>query len=205
MPELTSALVMGMGYGFTTCSFACLPTLAPYLLSFGQGFRDGALSSLFFASGKAVAYAVLGGAAALAGRGLFPEGGAAGRWIYGSVLVLTGLALPFISRNHCSGKGRTAASGLSLFAAGFSSSLTPCLPVAGLVAAAAGAGSMLAGASLGLAFGLGIALSPVLIGGGVLALVAKTVRHEARQFVPMIRWIAAAVLIVMGTGILAGG
>ena len=186
MPDITSALVMGMGYGFTTCSLACLPTLAPYILSFRQGFREGALSSLQFASGKVVAYAVLGGAAAFAGRSLFPEGGAAGRWIYGSVLVVTGLALPFISRNHCRGGGRTAA-GLSLFAAGFSSSLTPCLPVAGLVAAAAGAGSLPAGASLGLAFGLGIAVSPVLIGGGILALVAKTVQQEAHQFVPMIR------------------
>jgi sulfite exporter TauE/SafE len=199
---MTSALVMGMGYGFTTCSLACLPTLAPYLLSFGQGFRDGALSSLQFASGKAVAYAVLGGAASLAGRGIFPEGSAAGRWIYGSVLVLTGLALPFISRNRCAGRGRTTARGLSLFAAGFSSSLTPCLPVAALVAASAGAGSALQGAGLGLAFGLGIAFSPVLIGGGILALISKTVREEAHQFVPMIRWIAASVLIFMGIKIL---
>lgn len=202
MSEMASALVMGMGYGFTTCSLACLPTLAPYLLSFGRGFRDGALSSLQFASGKAVAYAVLGGAAALAGRSLLPENGVTGRWIYGSVLVLTGLALPFISRNRCAGRGRTAARGLSLFAAGFSSSLTPCLPIAALVAASAGAGSALRGAGLGLAFGLGIALSPLLIGGGMLALISKTVQEEAYQFVPMIRWIAAAVLISMGIGIL---
>lgn len=203
MSEITSALVMGMGYGFTTCSLACLPTLAPYLLSFGRGFRDGAASSFLFVSGKAFAYAVLGAAAAFAGRGLFPEGSDAGRWFSGSVLVLTGLALPFISRDRCgAGRGRASARGLSLFAAGFSSSLTPCLPVAGLLAAAAGAGSAFRGAGLGLAFGLGIALSPILIGGGMLALVAKTVRKEAHHYVPMIRWISAAVLILMGIRIL---
>ena len=205
MPELTSMLVMGMGYGFTTCSLACLPTLAPYLLSFGQGFRDGASSSLLFSSGKAVAYAVLGAAAAFAGRGLFPEGGVAGRWIYGSVLVLTGLALPFIGPGRCAGRGRTAARGFSLFAAGFSSSLTPCLPVAGLAAAAAGAGSAFRGAGLGLAFGLAIVLSPILIGGGLLALIAKTVRDEARLFVPMLQWLSALVIVLMGIRILAGG
>ncbi|MDH4163585.1 MAG: sulfite exporter TauE/SafE family protein [Nitrospirota bacterium] len=201
MPEMTSALVLGMGFGFTTCSFACLPTLAPYLLSFGRGFRHGARSSAVFAAGKTAAYAVLGAAAALAGQGLVPADGGAGRRLHGFVLVLTGIALPFIARDRCDSRERTAA-GLSLFAAGFSSSLVPCVPLAALIAAAAGAGSLLKGAGLGLAFGLGITLSPLLIGGGALALVGKTVREEAHRYVPLIRWGAAGVLVLMGTRIL---
>lgn len=197
MPEMTSALVLGMGFGFTTCSFACLPTLAPYLLSFGRGFRHGARSSALFAAGKTTAYAVLGAAAAAAGKGIF----SASRWVHGSVLVLTGLALPFIARDRCDSRERTAA-GLSLFAAGFSSSLTPCAPLAALIAAAAGAGSLLKGAGLGLTFGLGITLSPLLIAGGALALVGKTVREEAHRYVPLIRWVAAGVLVLMGIRIL---
>jgi len=203
MREIASALVLGMGYGFTTCSLSCLPTLAPYMLSFGgRGLRDGALSSLFFASGKAAAYALLGAAAALAGQSLMPEGGSLGRWIHGSVLIVTGLALPFISSNRCTNKARAATADMSLFAAGFSSSLTPCLPVAGLVAVAAGVGSVLRGAGLGLAFGMGVTLFPVLIGGGVLALIAKTVHEGARHYMRFIRWIAASVLILMGIRIL---
>lgn len=202
MPEMASALVLGMGYGFTTCSLACLPTLAPYLLSFGKGFRDGARSSLVFGAGKTAAYALLGGAASLLGQGLLPDGGAATRWVHGSVLVLTGIALPFVSRNRCAGGKRSHAAGLSLFAAGFSSSLTPCLPVAGLVAAAAGAGSLVRGAGLGLAFGVGIALSPLLIAGGALSLIGSTLRAEAHRYVPLVRWTAAGVLVLMGIRIL---
>ncbi len=203
MPEFASALLLGLGFGFTTCSIACLPILAPYLLSFGQGFRDGAKSAFLFASGKTVAYAFLGAVAAFAAQAFPFLDAAAGRQVHGVVLVLTGVALPFISSDRCTGGTRRAATGMSLFVAGFSSSLTPCLPVAGLAASAAGAGSALRGAGLGLAFGLGIALSPVLAGGGVLALIGKTLRQEAHRSVPLVRGIAAGVLIVTGIRILS--
>ena len=63
MSDLIGLFLLGLLYGATICSITCLPYLGPFLLTTGEGFKDGILSSFAFFTGKLVVYATLGGCA----------------------------------------------------------------------------------------------------------------------------------------------
>lgn len=60
MSDALGILVLGCIYGATTCSVACLPMMAPYLLLAPNGFKEGAVASLSYLAGKALMYACWG-------------------------------------------------------------------------------------------------------------------------------------------------
>lgn len=200
MPELAGLFLFGLLYGATTCSITCLPYLSPYLLATGKGFRDGVGSSAAYLSGKGLTYSVLGGLAAAAGNTLFAGSETTVRLVQGITLIVTGMALPFIAGGGCRKKEQMRGRNASLFALGVSSSLVPCLPMLNMLVAASKSGSVIQGAASGFFYGAGIALSPLLIAGGVLALIAKTVQTEARSFTPYLRGLATTAMVAMGTG-----
>ena len=84
------------------------------------------------------------------------------------------------------------------FALGATLALTPCTPLASLLALAAQSGSAAAGAGYGLAFGLGAAMTPILI----LVPLAGRLGRELRAGRPWLSrwlvWASAAVLILLG-------
>lgn len=205
MPDLFGLFLLGVVYGATTCSITCLPYLSPYLLATGKGFRDGIGSSAAYLSGKVLTYAVLGALAAAMGHMLFSGDNAAIRLIQGITLIVTGLALPFIAREGCRKKEQMPGRNASLFALGMSSSLVPCFPVLNMLTAAAKSGSVVQGSASGLFYGAGIALSPLLILGGVFAVIAKTVHAEARSFTPYLRGLAMIAMVIMGIKFLISG
>jgi thiol:disulfide interchange protein DsbD len=81
---------------------------------------------------------------------------------------------------------------------GFSLSLTPCAPLASLLAVCAAAGSVQLGMANGVMFGLGAALTPLLILLPLISLLGKQLRDNRDWLTRWIRWGAAAVLIVLG-------
>jgi thiol:disulfide interchange protein DsbD len=81
---------------------------------------------------------------------------------------------------------------------GFALSLTPCAPLASLLALCAAAGSVGHGLSNGLAFGLGAALTPLLVLLPLVGLLGKSLRDNREWLTRWIRYGAALVLIAIG-------
>ncbi len=201
MSDAAGLLLLGLVYGTTVCSLSCLPYLGPYLLSTGEGFRDGVASSLLFLSGKLLSYATLGGVSALSGRALTVDGNV--RLIIGATLVIAGLSLPFVGgRRRCRKGGRITGRGVSLLMLGISTSLIPCPPLAAVFLLAAGKGSVLSGVACGLAYGLGLTLSPILLTGGALSLISRRLKAEVSWFVPYMQALSALMIVIMGIRIL---
>jgi len=84
------------------------------------------------------------------------------------------------------------------FSARFSLSLTPCAPLASLLAVCALSGGALSGVGYGLSFGLGAALTPLLIIVPLLSLFGRNLREGRQWLGKWLRWGAAVVLIAIG-------
>lgn len=81
---------------------------------------------------------------------------------------------------------------------GFSLSLTPCAPLASLLSVCAAAGSVRLGMANGMVFGLGAALTPLLILLPLISLLGKSLRDNREWMTRWIRWGASVVLILLG-------
>lgn len=193
---------MGLLYGTTVCSLTCLPYLGLYLLSTGRGFTDGVKSSLLFLSGKLICYTFAGGLSAYLGSILMPEESIFAKQIMGIAIIAFGLSIFLTGRNgHCSriqGTGKT----ITLFITGVSTSLIPCPPLITMLLLAAKSGSFVSGATYGMVYGLGIAISPLIIACGGLSLISKTVKKEAGGIMPYLQGISAVMIVIMGVKIL---
>jgi thiol:disulfide interchange protein DsbD len=77
-------------------------------------------------------------------------------------------------------------------------SLTPCTPLASLLALAANAGSASGGAAYGLAFGLGAAMTPILVLVPLAGRMGRELRSGRAWLARWLTWGAALVLIVLG-------
>jgi len=71
---------------------------------------------------------------------------------------------------------------------GFSLSLTPCAPLASLLAVCAAAGSIKLGMTNGVVFGLGAALTPLLILLPLISLLGKNLRDNREWITRWMRW-----------------
>lgn len=90
-----------------------------------------------------------------------------------------------------------------LFLGGLLTSLVPCPAVLALLTLAAAAPSVLLGFAYGLAYGVGLLVSPVLLAGGGLSLMARRIRLEAASMASVIRTVSAVVIILSGIRMLS--
>ena len=202
MGEATGLFLMGMAYGATVCSLTCLPCLGTYLMGCGNGFRDGVIASLFFMLGKVASYTIFGGLAGLLGQVLTLTAGQQ-RIIPGIALIGAALMLPFMSSDGCKKQYGTTGKRTSLLLLGMATSLVPCPPLAAILLLAAKDGSWFIGAGYGLLYGTGLMLSPLLIAGGGLALIAKKIRLELAGIKPWLQGAAMLIMIIMGMQVLS--
>jgi cytochrome c-type biogenesis protein len=202
MGEATGLFLMGLAYGATVCSLTCLPCLGTYLMGCGNGFRDGVIASIFFMLGKVASYTIFGALAGLLGHVLTLSIGQQ-RIIPGIALIGAALMLPFMSAGSCKQQYGTTGKRTSLLLLGMATSLTPCPPLAAILLLAAKEGSWLTGAGYGFLYGTGLMLSPLLIAGGGLALIAKKIRLELAGFKPWLQGAAMLIMIIMGMQVLS--
>ncbi len=205
MSDVLGLFLLGTLYGSTTCTFSCMPYLGPHLLAMGGGFRDGLRSSALFLGGKLVTYSALSTGAAALGHALSPQGASLVRWVSGGLVIAAGVSLPLFSPAPSCSRAHRVSRGASLVGLGVVSGLVPCPPLLTLFTVAAGTGSMVLGLLDGLAYGLGLTLSPLLLLGGALAMIGRSIRTEARSLVPFVRYGAAAVMVLMGLRMLLEG
>lgn len=211
--EVTLATVwlLGVSMGLTACTVTCLPFMGTWALGRASGRTEAFLHTGVFLAGRVATYTLLAMLAGGVGAGLAQAlGGVWGNVAIGGASVLAGLWL-LRPAWRCSG----VLPRLSLGAAqplrfhrrgdslpplflGAALSLTPCTPLASLLALSAQAGSPAQGAAWGLAFGLGAAMTPLLL----LVPLAGRLGRELRAGRPWLaRWLnvaAAAVLILLG-------
>ncbi|MBI5917990.1 MAG: sulfite exporter TauE/SafE family protein [Nitrosomonadales bacterium] len=193
-----SVWLLGLSMGLTACTATCLPFMSSWVLGRGGAralvLRDTGL----FIGGRILAYALLGGLAGGAGvwLGQTLKSGL-GNGLIGAASIAAGLWL-LRARPHAPCGVARAAGGTPPLLLGFSLSFTPCAPLASLLALCAAAGEIGNGAQFGLAFGLGAALTPLLILLPLIGLFGQLLRDNREWLTRWIRYGAALVLIAIG-------
>lgn len=204
IPHETTLFVvwlLGLSLGLTACTVTCLPFMGTWVLGRGgsqlQALRDTAL----FVAGRISAYTLLGAIAGGAGVWLsLAMRGGSGNAVIGMVSITAGLWLLRADKPHANCSVMRAEGSMPPLLMGFSLSLIPCAPLASLLALCAAAGSVRLGMANGFVFGLGAALTPLLILLPLISLLGKNLRENRAWFARWIRWGAAAVLILLGLG-----
>ncbi len=191
--------LLGVSLGLTACTATCLPFMGTWILGRGgsqvQALRDTAM----FITGRILAYSLLGAIAGGAGVWLSQAlRGGTGNIVIGLSSIAAGVWLLYSVKGHTPCSVARSAGGTPPLMLGFSLSLTPCAPLASLLAVCAAAGSMQLGAVNGVAFGLGAALTPLLILLPLISLLGKNLRENRDWITSWIRWGASAVLILLG-------
>lgn len=202
LPQQISALtvwLLGLSMGLTACTVSCLPLMGTWVLGRGQGGRAALRDTSVFILGKIAAYSMLGGLAGALGSWLTSAlDSGIGHVSIGLASIVAGVWLLLPPKKHAPcGVARRGAN-MPPFLMGFSMSLTPCAPLASLLAVCALSGGTLAGMGYGLAFGLGAALTPLFIVLPLFGLFGKKLREGRPWLLKWTRWGAATVLLVIG-------
>jgi sulfite exporter TauE/SafE len=179
----------------TACTVTCMPYMGAWVLGRERGtvMADTAV----FLAGRVAAYAMMGLMAGLAGvwlTAVLKQG--IGHIAIGFASLAAGLWLFFgRSRQGCAASRRAQASPLAM---GFALSLTPCAPLASLLAFSAQSGSAVSGAAYGLAFGLGAAVTPMLVLLPALGWFGQRLRESRAELGLWLRRAAGLVLVALG-------
>ena len=209
---LLTVWLLGVSMGLTACTVTCLPFLGSWLLGRGGNSGEAMLNTGLFVAGRVATYGLLGALAGWAGSGLGRSlGGTWGNALIGGASIAAGLWLLAAGQSgRCGGKTlppptaplrfqpRGRGGHLPPVFLGASLSLTPCTPLASLLTLAAQGASLGQGAAYGLAFGLGAAVTPLLVLAPLAGHFGRALRADRRW---LGRWItvgAALVLIILG-------
>jgi uncharacterized protein len=212
---LPMALLLGLVFGMSSCTIACLPYLGPIFIASEGGVRKSWRIMLPFSLGRLTSYAALATVAGVTGQILGK--GAVGqelRWVMGAAALLLGLAL-LLRRSEppsCGhsgdeapirdGRARSSQTlmpgGLFLLGAGMA--MSPCAPLGSVIFSAAVSASAWHGLGLGLSFGLGAIVIPTLFYGIGFAWFGDRLREQLRNSHKHIVRLSAALLIATGTG-----
>jgi len=208
---LAAIWLLGVSMGLTACTVTCLPFMGTWALGRASGQGEALLHTGVFLAGRVSTYTVLGMLAGAAGIGLAKAmGGPWGNAVIGGASILAGLWL--LAKPAGKGCGavspaptvapvrlhRRRADSLPPLFLGAALSLTPCVPLASLLALAAASGSAAQGAGYGLAFGLGATLTPILVLVPLAGRMGRELRSGRAWIGRWLLWGAAAVLILLG-------
>ncbi len=214
LPELANpyiaALTGGFLYGLVFCTSTCLPYVASYIAGINADFRRGVLVTLFFSSGRIVAYAIMGllvgGLSLLLSETLQSSFQLYSSLAFSVVSIVIGLTI--LLRRQVAGSGgctnrtceRSGVAGavsafdVRAFTLGLSRGLLLCAPLLTLLAYSVTFASPLNSLALAVLFGLGTALSPIVLLGGATGWLL----NKAPLFRKWISRVGAVALIVLG-------
>jgi sulfite exporter TauE/SafE len=212
------AFAVGVLYGLAFCTSACLPYIASYIAGIGAGFRKGVLVTLIYNSGRVTAYALVGGLiGVLSGvfRFLVDEAAISSFQGYSSYafgIVTIAISISILQKNRSPScernpkdeekQGATNTNkqfDVRAFSLGLSRGLVVCPPLLMLLVYSVSFAAPLDSLAVAVLFGLGTALSPLLLLGGITGWLL----NKAPLFRKWITIGGAAILIVLGIGTLA--
>lgn len=193
---LLSAWVLGLSVGLTTCTATCLPFMGSWVMARERGAVR--VDTGLFLAGRVSAYTLLGLLAGMTSARLIAvlQNGVGHLAIGAAAIGAGGWLLLAEQRPRACTVSRAA--GAPPFALGFALSLTPCAPLASLLAFAAQSDSAGAGALQGLAFGLGAAVTPLLLVLPLLSAFGARLRAEQRWLGVWLRRGVALSLLALG-------
>lgn len=212
------AISVGLLYGLVYCTPTCLPYIASYIAGVGAGFRKGLVVTLIFNLGRVTAYALIGGLVGiLSGVFRFAVNESSlsafqqySSVVFGIVTIVIGIAILLKSKatpHDCDPVGHKNL-GLNkfgvrfdvrAFSLGLGRGLIVCPPLAIFLLYSLTFGAPIDSFFLAVLFGLGTALSPMLLLGGV----SGWLLNKAPMFRKWIALAGAGTLIVLGIVALA--
>ena len=217
LPEIPNpylaAFAAGLLYGIVFCTTACLPYVTSYIAGIGAGFRKGLVATLIFNSGRITAYALIGAAIGifkfLVSNEFLSSFQTYSSIAFGIVTIIIGTSILLKNKSpscDCNAKEirNLGVKKLSerfdvhAFSLGLSRGLIVCPPLLALLLYSVTFAAPIDSFVLASLFGLGTALSPILLLGGATGWLLNKA--------PLLRkWISisgAGILIVLGLGTL---
>jgi sulfite exporter TauE/SafE len=192
IPSITDpyvgAFAGGLFYGLALCTASCLPVVAGYIAGVGSGFRGSIKLTMIFNGGRVAAYALIGALIGLFGgllTSILPE---AALWpfqmysslAFGLVTIIIGIWIMLKARKpacSCSGQDTHKMAALTkrgrfgvdfgAFSLGFTRGLIICPPLILLLTTSLTLTSPAGSFAIAILFGVGTAISPMLLLGGV--------------------------------------
>ena len=202
----TGVFVIGVIYGLTTCTFSCLPVVGTYIVGTRSSFSGGFNATVVFSMAKIAGYTAMGVLCGLLGNIAkvylsSPVVLAA----CGSVMLFIGVFLLFSRKTKGCYTGKCLPArnihrqnSIQLILLGLVMSFIPCLPYTAIMAGAAASGSALQGGITAFLFGLGTALSPLLLFGGVVGWLTGQTGEQIPDHTHIIRKLGVLMIIFMG-------
>jgi sulfite exporter TauE/SafE len=216
IPQLTNpylnALIIGISYGLGVCTASCLPYVAGYVAGIGAGFRQGVRITLIFNGGRILAYALIGALIGLLSGVLSAASSNAlspfqvySSLIFGVITLIIGASLLLKARksqfcnletNNMNDTKKISRFGpdFGAFSLGLSRGLIICPPLALLLIYALPFSTPLGSITMATLFGLGTAISPMLLLGGVTGWLL----NKAPLFRKWISLAGGGILIALG-------
>lgn len=208
-----AAFTLGLSYGLVFCTSACLPYVASYIAGIGAGFRKGVIVTLFYNSGRVTAYALIGAAIGLfkimISNQMLSSFQTYSSFAFAIVTIAIGVNILFKNKqtlqtcNNCIPKDKTNLTlhrmndkfDFHAFSLGLSRGLIVCPPLLLLlVTYSAAFTTPFDSFIIAILFGIGTALSPILLVAGITGwLLAK-----APHFKKWISILGGVLLVVFG-------
>jgi sulfite exporter TauE/SafE len=217
IPEIPNpylaAFAIGLLYGITFCTSACLPYVTSYIAGIGAGFRKGIIVTSIYNLGRVTAYAIIGGLIGvlkfLVTDAIFLSYQKYSSFAFGIVTIAIGTHILLKTRSpscNCSAEkdknlGVTKLSerfDIRAFSLGLTRGLIVCPPLIALLLYSATFAAPIDSVIFAVLFGLGTALSPILLLGGVTGWLLS----KAPLFSKWISRIGAGILILLGVSML---
>jgi len=188
------ALTLGLLYGFGPCVSTCAPVIVPVVASTSKNYKEGLIATLIFSLAKVISYTILGGISGLLGTQF---AGYVSNQVVGVIMILLAAFIYFDYHNKCIIPKVKITNKRMLFTTGLIMGFTPCGPMVAALAIAVASGSVWLGAMIGLIFGLGTVVSPLLIIGTISGAWAKTVVQN-KDFAKTNRIVCSLFLVILG-------
>ncbi|MDG6223160.1 MAG: sulfite exporter TauE/SafE family protein [Candidatus Bathyarchaeota archaeon] len=210
-PYLAS-LVLGLLYGLTFCASACLPYIVSYIAGIGAGFKKGVMVTTIYNAGRIVAYAIIGTIVGLVSATISEDFFSAYQQytavVFSAIIIFIGATILMKKQtSSCDCKEQnpdrfgianlTNRFDLKAFFMGFTRGFILCPPLVALLVYSATFGQVNS-AVMAVLFGLGTAISPLLILGGATGWLL----NKAPMFTKWLSKIGGIALIVMGLSVL---
>ncbi len=194
MVSYLEALILGVLYGLGPCSIFCAPILIPLIITTVRTGKEGIIQVFNFGFGRILAYFFLGGLAGYTGY-LFED--LISKKLISIFIVLLGIFIllvyffTFKKQSKCPtllARGRELS-----FLTGLVIGLSPCPPLLALFSLAALEKSFLIGMGMGLFFGIGSLITPLIIFGFLAGKISSL--EEFKAIVPIV---SGLFLIIFG-------
>lgn len=203
---LGTLFLLGLSFGMTACTFACLPFLAPLLVRNSASLRETFGVVLPFSMGRVAGYSALAAGAFYSAEGIrtllkSPEISQAilgGSTILLAVYLLAG---GFGKKRSCGGNVTSRG---GYFVIGAAMALNPCAPVMTLIGFAVNTSHPLGALAMGLVFGLGAVAFSILFYGFLIGRITGGVMEQFTRYKRGIERTAAVLLLLLGVLVFNG-